>query len=163
MEVYSTTSFRDELQKLQKKPKDGYQACAADICKRLLALTDQEIDIIGTNLFVKAGLKLKKIRIEGVSKGKSGGYRLLAISEILKQRLTLVFVHPKQGPHKLDDVGENTLKRLLIEFIEEDDQKELVKLDLTNELNVFEEQELLPEDTVSLEIADNQSASEAGE
>lgn len=112
---------------------------------------------------VKAGMKFKKIRVEGENTGSRGGYRLMALSEVTKQRITLLYVHPKTGTYSMEQTGPKFNKQLLIEFLEEDSKGELVKLDLTNELNVFEEQELLPEDTVSLEIADNQSASEAGE
>lgn len=126
--IYSTNSYRRALESLTKKKKKKNYACLPDEVKKLL--TDYSFqEISEMNYFLRSvkHLKLYKIRLPNstMSKGKSGGYRLILLLDFLKQDIVLLFVYPKTGPDGKNDLEEGEELKLLGRYLEELKEKKI--------------------------------------
>ena len=122
-----TSSFRESLKLLTKRPNLGYSACADDIrhdfSKKSLD------DIYGQHYLVtqRGQARIIKARIKNplLNTGAAGGYRVIFICNLKRSHAALLTVYPKKGKYSKTDLTEAEYRELLQTYIEEIDSLEV--------------------------------------
>ena len=89
---------------------------------------------------VKCILKIR-VPCESRKVGKSGGFRLIAIANRESKEVVFLEIFPKTGPLGKDNITDREFKKILEEYLEERNEKLLVRLDILNELAEIESPE----------------------
>lgn len=154
MVVVSTSTFRESLKELCKRPKHAYGSCKDDICKEF---TDQNVSedepwkakpvdsFITTNnaIINDNGITcLLKIRVACESRkvGKSGGFRLIATINRHTEEVVLLEIFPKTGPYNKSNIDSKELKKVIETYISEREKGVLVRMDITNGLSEIKDE-----------------------
>lgn len=76
-------------------------------------------------------LRLYKIRLPNptMSKGKSGGFRLILLLNSLNEEIILLYVYPKIGPAGKKDIEEGEEEKLIKGYLEELKDNSLEKIE----------------------------------
>jgi len=109
MIIYSISDFRMQLNKLQKKSKDGYSSCYFDICE-FLKLEFSTIvqspeflrQVSDTQKFKKAKLKNTALKLSSIN-----GYRLIYMVDTSKKEIYLLYIYPKRGCYANENISRN--------------------------------------------------------
>ena len=132
MEVKSTSDFRHQLTKINKKKKQ--YACIETQIKSLFS-NNSFAQIVQMNYFLRdvGEFKLLKIRLPNptMQKGRSGGYRLITLLNTQLETTTLLYIYPKVGKLKKDNITDDEEMKFLKHYFKELDNKELEVFKLT--------------------------------
>jgi hypothetical protein len=84
-----------------------------ETCNTLELVWEQNEFIDGNNI-----IRLNKIRLPNrlLTSGKSGGFRILIICNKGNDTITLLYIFPKVGPERMDNIGNNFKKELVKEY-----------------------------------------------
>lgn len=121
MELYFTNDFYQQVARLIKKSKDGYQSCIEDIISFVDCSTLESIVSGNPILHELETIKVLKIRIKNSKQklSKRDGYRLIIIANSKNQSLTLAYIYPKMGKYGQANISETDEINLLRKFIVE--------------------------------------------
>ena len=132
--IYSTKSYRHSISILTGKKKSRYYGGIQKTIEDFL--NDNFFDNIwemNYHLRNIDQLKLSKIRLANktMSKGKSGGFRLILVLNKANEDIYLLMVYPKIGPEKKGNINdqeeEKLLKGLFSELIDDTLEKFVIK------------------------------------
>lgn len=131
----SISTFRDSLEKLCNKKRDGYTTCQKDICELLGPRTFDEIWEMNTRLKDNGDIRILKIRVQnsGQSLSSSDGFRLIVMCNRKHKTITFLNVYPKKGKHGMLDQGREETKRQVIKCKEE----AKIRHDIQNHLKII--------------------------
>ncbi len=137
---HSISTFRDSLENLCRKEKNGYHSCKKDICNQL---NNQSFDNIWEmNFRVKDldNIRVIKIRVQNSFQNlsSSDGFRLIVCCNKKQQTVAFLNIYPKRGKLAQLDQSKEEFKRQLKTYLSAFQSKQLVQHDINNELVVIE-------------------------
>ncbi|MEM7659061.1 MAG: hypothetical protein AAF399_23265 [Bacteroidota bacterium] len=145
MRVFCIDIFFNSLHKLRKKPKDGYENVAADICNILQtpALSSTEFVCISDTIqHIQDGNKLILVKTRfpnsAMKEGKRGGFRVITIVNLEEDTITLLEVYPKKGKYGKQDLSIGEYRELLKAYILAIREDSLQEVDPTDDLRLIE-------------------------
>ncbi len=140
MNFYTSTSFRDSISKLTRKPKDGYVSVVTDICEALKSMDDSNFRDTNDRIRQEQNFRIIKYRVKNSHQNlpKNDAFRLIYWVSTKTDNLVLLTVYPKRGPLGINNLTNNEFKRLLKEMLDEKENSILQKVDITNNLEVID-------------------------
>ena len=140
MNFYTSTSFRNSISKLIRKPKDGYESVVKDICDALSSMDDSFLRETQDRIRQEQNFRIVKLRVKNSHQKlpKNDAFRLIYWVSIKSDNLVLLTVYPKRGPYATKNLTNAEFKRLLEEMLHEKENQKLQKVDVTNNLEVIE-------------------------
>lgn len=133
---YSISYFRDNLNKMIKKPKDGYTNVVIEICNDFKNKTIEEIRINNDMILNENEYTIIKLRLPDSKRklSKSEGYRLIYYVHKQKDEIVFLYIYPKRGTMGMVSISGDFMKELIKTFLEESHSKSLVEHDIQNKL-----------------------------
>ncbi len=136
MNFYTTSTFRQTLTSLTKKPKEGYKSVVKDICKALLSMEPNIIRDTNDRIQQFEDFRIVKLRLpnSGQHLSRSDGFRLIYYVSLISDDVTLLRIYPKRGSQGIIDIVDEEYDRLLLEMVMENNNKSLHRVDIKNSL-----------------------------
>lgn len=136
MNFYTTSTFRQTLTSLTKKPKEGYKSVVKDICKALLSMEPNIIRDTNDRIQQFEDFRIVKLRLpnSGQHLSRSDGFRLIYYVSLISDDVTLLRIYPKRGSQGIIDIVDEEYDRLLLEMVMENNNKTLHRVDIKNSL-----------------------------
>ena len=141
MNFYTSTSFRNSLSKLIRKPKDGYESVVTDICEALMSMDDSNFRDTNDRIRQEQNFRIIKYRVKNSHQNlpKNDAFRLIYWVSTKTDNLVLLTVYPKRGPLGINNLTNDEFKRLLTEMLDEKENSVLKKVDINNNLEIIDE------------------------
>lgn len=141
MNFYTSTSFRNSISKLTRKPKDGYESIVKDLCQALISMEDSILRDTNDRIRQEQNFRIVKLRVKNSHQNlpKNDAFRLIYWVSTKSDNLVLLTVYPKRGPWGISNLSNSELIRLLEEMLFEKENSILQKVDIANNLNVIDE------------------------
>ena len=136
---HSISTFRDSLERLCRKEKDGYHSCQKDICDLLKELSFDDIWEMNYRVKDLDSIRIIKIRVQNSFQNLSSadGFRLIVCCNKKYQTIAFLNIYPKRGKlGQLDQLKED-FKRQLKTYISAQQTNQLVDHDIKNKLEVI--------------------------
>ncbi len=136
MNFYTTSTFRQTLTSLTKKPKEGYKSVVKDICKALLSMEPNIIRDTNDRIQQFEDFRIVKLRLpnSGQHLSRSDGFRLIYYVSLISDDVTLLRIYPKRGSQGIIDIVDEEYDRLLLEMVMENNNKTLYQVDINKSL-----------------------------
>ena len=136
MKFYTTSTFRQTLASLTKKPKEGYKSVVKDICKALLSMEPNIIRDTNDRVKQFEDFRIVKLRLpnSGQHLSRPDGFRLIYYVSLISDDVALLRIYPKRGPQGIIDLVDEEYDRLLLEMVTENNNKTLHQVDINNSL-----------------------------
>lgn len=136
MKFYTTSTFRQTLASLTKKPKEGYKSVVNDICKALLSMEPNIIRDTNDRIKQFEDFRVVKLRLpnSGQHLSRPDGFRLIYYVSLISDDVALLRIYPKRGPQGIVDIVDEEYDRLLLEMVTENNNKTLHQVDIKNSL-----------------------------
>lgn len=132
----SVTSFRKRLASLLKVKRDVYSGVKSEISQAFENVSIEQIRQNRDMILMSNDAVVIKLRMPDKRQrlSKADGYRLIYM--VMKQAPIVAFldIYPKRGPLQQLDIEVNEINRLVMEFILELNDGQLVMHDITNDL-----------------------------
>jgi len=134
MNFYTSSTFRECLEDLLKKRKEGYFSVSADICKALHDMPDNILRGTNERIIQAPNFRIVKLRVpnSGQRLSKADGFRLIYIVSMVSDDLVLLRVYPKRGAKSMVNISDAEYMRLVKEVMEESNDCKLHQVDITN-------------------------------
>ena len=134
MKFYTVSTFRNTLESLLQKPRDGYMSVVGDICKELQKMPDNILRDTNDRVKQFPQFRIVKLRIanSGQHLPKSDGFRLIYFVSLVSDDVVLLRVYPKRGPQKTLNLVESEYTRLEYELLSESEAHALHQVDINN-------------------------------
>lgn len=134
MKFYTVSTFRNTLESLMQKPRDGYTSVVGDICKMLQKMPDNILRDTNDRVKLFPQFRIVKLRIanSGQHLPKTDGFRLIYFVSLVSDEVVLLRVYPKRGPQKTIDLVESEYTRLEYELLNESEAHTLHQVDINN-------------------------------
>ena len=136
MNFYTTSTFRQTLASLTKKPKEGYKSVVKDICKALLSMESKIIRDTNDRIKQFEDFRVVKLRLpnSGQHLSRPDGFRLIYYVSLISDDVALLRIYPKRGPQGIVDLVDEEYDRLLLEMVTENNNKTLHQVDINNSI-----------------------------
>ena len=136
MNFYTTSTFRQTLSSLTKKPKEGYKSVIKDICKALLSMESNIIRDTNDRIKQFEDFRIVKLRLpnSGQHLSRPDGFRLIYYVSLISDDVALLRIYPKRGPQGIVDLVDEEYDRLLLEMVMENNNKTLYQVDINKSL-----------------------------
>jgi len=140
MKFYTTSTFRQTLASLTKKPKEGYMSVVKDICKALLSMEPNIIRDTNDRIKQFEDFRVVKLRLpnSGQHLSRPDGFRLIYYVSLISDDVALLRIYPKRGPQGIVDLVDEEYDRLLVEMVTENNNKTLHQVDIKKSLAELE-------------------------
>lgn len=134
MKYYTISTFRQSVEELTKKPKEGYATVVEDICKALQDMPDNILRDTNDRIKMFEEYRIVKLRVpnSGRRLAKANGYRLIYWISMKHDYMVLLHVYPKRGPKGVVDIMDTEYDRLLVELLQENTARTLHLVDLSH-------------------------------
>ena len=136
MKFYTTSTFRQTLASLTKKPKEGYKSVVKDICKALLSMEPNIIRDTNDRIKQFEDFRVVKLRLpnSGQHLSRPDGFRLIYYVSLISDDVALLRIYSKRGPQGIVDLVDEEYDRLLLEMVTENNNRTLHQVDVKNSL-----------------------------
>ena len=136
MNFYTTSTFRQTLTSLTKKPKEGYKSVVKDICKALLSMEPNISRDTNDRVKQFEDFRIVKLRLpnSGQHLSRPDGFRLIYYVSLISDDVALLRIYPKRGPQGIVDLVDEEYDRLLLEMVMENNNNTLHQVDIKNAL-----------------------------
>lgn len=136
MNFYTTSTFRQTLESLTKKPREGYGSVTKDIVKAFQSMPDTIIRDTNDRIKHYSNFRVVKLRLpnSGQHLSRPDGFRLIYWVSMTTDDVVLLRVYPKRGPQGTVDLVDEEYDRLLMEMVHESQLKSLHQVDIANQL-----------------------------
>jgi hypothetical protein len=136
LQIVSTSTFRDSLKLICKRPENGYSSCCHDICDELINKSIDDVFVMNFLIREIGEIRIIKIRIQNSEQNlsKANGFRLIVLCNKKYDEVTLLKVYPKRGKYGQSDLQKSEYKFLLKSYAEEKKAKNLVVHNINNVL-----------------------------
>lgn len=140
MNFYTSTSFRNSILKLTRKPKDGYESVVKDICETLNSMDDSFLRESKDRIRQEQNFRIVKLRVKNSHQNlpKNDAFRLIYWVSTKTDNLVFLTVYPKRGPLATNNLTNAEFKRLLAEMLYEKENCKLQRVDIANNLEMIE-------------------------
>ena len=140
MNFYTTSTFRQTLTSLTKKPKEGYKSVVKDICKALLSMEPNIIRDTNDRVKQFEDFRIVKLRLpnSGQHLSRPDGFRLIYYVSLISDDVALLRIYPTRGPQGIVDLVDEEYDRLLVEMVTENNNKTLHQVDIKKSLAELE-------------------------
>ena len=134
MNFYTTSTFRQTLESLTKKPREGYGSVTKDIVKAFQSMPDTIIRDTNDRIKHYSDFRMVKLRLpnSGQHLSRPDGFRLIYWGSMTTDDVVLLRVYPKRGPQGTVDLVDEEYDRLLMEMVHESQLKSLHQVDIAN-------------------------------
>ena len=134
MNFYTTSTFRQTLESLTKKPREGYGSVTKDIVKAFQSMPDTIIRDTNDRIKHYSNFRVVKLRLpnSGQHLSRPDGFRLIYWVSMTTDDVVLLRVYPKRGPQGTVDLVDEEYDRLLMEMVHESQLKSLHQVDIAN-------------------------------
>ena len=141
MNFYTSTSFRNSVSKITRKPKDGYESVVSDICDALKSMDDSILRDTNDRIRQEQNFRIIKLRVKNshLNLPKNDAFRLIYWVSTKTDNLVLLTVYPKRGSLGINNLTHDEFKRLLKEMLDEKENSVFQKVDISNNLEVIDE------------------------
>lgn len=129
---YSISSFRSAIRELQSSKKDGYKSVWEDVVNEFeTKKTLDEIKMTPSMIKLYDNIKIIKARIPNsyLDQSKSNGYRLIYMVRLDRNEVVLLYIYPKRGRKKINNIKDSTYIELLNIYKTELESGDLVRYD----------------------------------
>lgn len=135
----SISTFRDSLENLCRKEKNGYHSCKKDICNLLNNQSFNNIWEMNFRVKDLDNIRVIKIRVQNSFQNLSSadGFRLIVCCNKKQQTVAFLNIYPKRGKLAQLDQSKEEFKRQLKTYLSALQNKQLVQHDINNELAVI--------------------------
>lgn len=129
---YSISTFRDQLNDLKKKEKEGYVSVWKDICDELKDKTIEELRNTPSLITASQEIKIIKARVQNshLRFSKSNGYRLIYLAKLDTAEIILLYVFPKRGKKGAGNITDAAYKDFFKTYIAEAKSESLAPCDI---------------------------------
>jgi mRNA-degrading endonuclease RelE of RelBE toxin-antitoxin system len=126
---HSISTFRQSVENLCRKEKNGYQSCKKDICDFFSDLSIEDIWELNTRLREMGSIRVIKVRLKNSFQNlsSSDGFRLIVCCNKKTQTVVFLNIYPKRGKLGQLDQSREEYKRQLKIYAEELSNNKLVK------------------------------------
>lgn len=136
---HSISTFRNSIEQLCRKEKNGYHQCRKDICN---LLKDLSFDDIWEKKYLIRDLdsiRVIKIRIPNSFQNLSSadGFRLITCCNKKHKTVNLLNIYPKRGKLALMDQSSEDYKIQLKDYLNSYKEGKMVEHDILKELEVI--------------------------
>jgi len=140
MNFYTSTSFRNSISKLTRKPKDGYESVVKDVSDALSNMDDSFLRETNDRIRQEQNFRIVKLRVKNSHQNlpKNDAFRLIYWVSTKSDNLVLLKVYPKRGPLGTSNLTNSEFKRLLEEMLIEKEDSVLQKVDISNNLSIID-------------------------
>lgn len=140
---HSISTFRDSLENLCRKEKNGYHSCKKDICDLLKNFSFDDIWELNYRVKDLDNIRIIKIRVQNSFQNLSSadGYRLIVCCNKKYQTVAFLNIYPKRGKFGQLDQSKEDFKRQLKTYLSAQQTKHLVDHDINNELEIIKKNE----------------------
>ena len=140
MNFYTSTSFRNSISKLTRKPKDGYESVVKDDSDALSNMDDSFLRETNDRIRQEQNFRIVKLRVKNSHQNlpKNDAFRLIYWVSTKSDNLVLLKVYPKRGPLGTSNLTNSEFKRLLEEMLIEKEDSVLQKVDISNNLSIID-------------------------
>lgn len=146
MKFHTTTTFRNAVNSLLKKPREGYQTVVKDICNTLLSMPVNIIRETNERIIQKPSFRVVKLRVgnSGQKLAKANGFRLIYLVSMETNNVVLLNVYPKRGAKGIINISDAEYCRLLKEMHQESITHSLHEVDINDSLAELSTSSTLP-------------------
>lgn len=125
---YSIQAFRDAINKLCSKPKEGYGSVVKDVCSLFINKPIEEIRINRDMVLNENNFTIIKLRVPNSAQklSKKDGFRLIYLVHKQKDEVVFLYIYPKRGPQGLITIKEQDIISLLQDYVQERQKATLV-------------------------------------
>ena len=138
MNYYTISSFRQSIECLTKKPKDGYMTVVDDICNALQNMPDNILRDTNDRIKMFEEYRIIKLRLpnKGLKLAKANGFRLIYWVSMKRDNIVLLHIYPKRGSQGIENIADKEYDRLLTQMIQESQTNTLQLVDIDNSLAI---------------------------
>ena len=136
---YSISIFRNALNQLCRKEKDGYHSCKADVCVFFKNLSFEDVWVKNYLIRDLNDIRIIKVRIPNSFQNLSSadGFRLIICCNRKYRTINFLNLYPKRGKLAQMDQSPSAYKSQLQEYGESFKSGLLVQLDIANDLAII--------------------------
>lgn len=133
---HSISTFRNSIQRLCRKERDGYHLCKLDICNLFKDLTFEDIWVKNYLIRDLNDIRIIKIRIPNSFQNLSSadGFRVIICCNKKYKTINFLNIYPKRGKLAQMDQPPFEYKRQLREYADLLKSSKLIEHDITDEL-----------------------------
>lgn len=148
MKFYTSSTFRETLNGLLKKRKEGYSSASVDICQALNDMPDNILRDTNERIIQTPKFRVVKLRVpnSGQRLSKADGFRLIYLVSLVSDDAVLLRVYPKRGAKSMVNISNAEYIRLINEVLDENSNGKLHEVDVTNGLAELSQKASLPGD-----------------
>ena len=148
MNCFTSSTFRETLNGLLKKRKEGYSSVSMDICQSLNDMPDNILRDTNERIIQTPNYRIVKLRManSGQRLSKADGFRLIYMVSLVSDDVVLLRVFPKRGSKSMVNISNAEYLRLVTELFNESKAHQLHQVDITNSLAELCQNGCLPGD-----------------
>ena len=148
MNYFTSSTFRETLNGLLKKRKEGYSSVSMDICQSLNDMPDYILRDTNERILQTSNYRIVKLRVvnSGQRLSKADGFRLIYLVSLVSDDVVLLRVFPKRGSKSMVNISNAEYLRLVNELFNESKTNQLHQVDITNGLAELSQNACLPGD-----------------
>lgn len=134
MRYLSITKFRNAINALTKKTKNGYSSIITDISSDFQSKTIHEIRNNRDMVLEETTFSIIKLRLPNTNLhlSKSDGYRLIYYVHKTKDIVVFMYVYPKRGPSGMITVKKDEIIAYLQQLLTENNNTELAEINISD-------------------------------
>ena len=136
MNYFTSSTFRETLNGLLKKRKEGYSSVSMDISQAINDMPDNILRDTNERIIQTPSYRIVKLRVANSRQrlSKADGFRLIYLVSLVSDDIVLLRVYPKRGPKSMVNVSNAEYIRLVNELFNESKANMLHQVDIANEL-----------------------------
>lgn len=148
MNYFTSSTFRETLNGLLKKRKEGYSSVSMDISQALNDMPDNILRDTNERIIQTPNYRIVKLRVanSGQRLSKADGFRLIYLVSMVSDDVVLLRVFPKRGPKSMVNISNAEYIRLVNEVFNESKDNMLRQVDITKGLAELSQNACLPGD-----------------
>ena len=146
MNYFTSSTFRETLNGLLKKRKEGYSSVSMDISQALNDMPDNILRDTNERIIQTPNYRIVKLRVanSGQRLSKADGFRLIYLVSLVSDDVVLLRVFPKRGAKSMVNISNAEYLRLVNEVFNESKANRLHQVDITNGLAELSQNGCLP-------------------
>lgn len=148
MNYFTSSTFRETLNGLLKKRKEGYSSVSMDISQALNDMPDNILRDTNERIIQTPNYRIVKLRVanSGQRLSKADGFRLIYLVSLVSDDVVLLRVFPKRGSKSMVNISNAEYLRLVNEVLNESKANKLHQVGVTNGFEELSENGCLPGD-----------------
>ncbi len=132
MKVSVSSEFQQQIKKLTKKPKLGYNSCIKDIYEFIAGQTPDSLFAHPIKWYERNNWRIVKtyLKNSGQNLSAKNGFRLIYAYNLHEKALVLLFLFPKRGSLSAQNLTDKEKQNLIISFFNQLENENLILAEL---------------------------------